>query len=150
MSIIKCPECGREISDKAAACVGCGFPINPAAQATIAMREAEKPEIVLMKGLCNKCGGFAVQNGSGMLTNHRFVYMKHSMGKIFAIGVFVNLTQGDFEFDIPLNEISSIGTGKHGMSKTIVLCTKDGTRHEFYVNNQEEWKIKIKSAIAAY
>ena len=29
MAIIKCPECGKEISDKSAACVHCGYPIVP-------------------------------------------------------------------------------------------------------------------------
>ena len=28
MAMIKCPECGKEISDKAASCPGCGVPIN--------------------------------------------------------------------------------------------------------------------------
>lgn len=28
MSLIKCPECGKEISDKAKLCPSCGFPIN--------------------------------------------------------------------------------------------------------------------------
>lgn len=28
MSLIKCPECGKEISDKAAVCPSCGNPIN--------------------------------------------------------------------------------------------------------------------------
>lgn len=28
MSLIKCPECGKEISDKAPACIYCGYPIN--------------------------------------------------------------------------------------------------------------------------
>lgn len=28
MAMIKCPECGRDISDKADVCVGCGFPIR--------------------------------------------------------------------------------------------------------------------------
>ena len=28
MALILCPECGREISDKATHCVHCGFPIN--------------------------------------------------------------------------------------------------------------------------
>lgn len=28
MSLIKCPECGKNISDKAAACPNCGFPID--------------------------------------------------------------------------------------------------------------------------
>jgi len=27
MALIKCPECGKSVSDKAAACVHCGFPI---------------------------------------------------------------------------------------------------------------------------
>jgi hypothetical protein len=30
MAIIKCSECGRAISDKAAACVGCGAPVGAA------------------------------------------------------------------------------------------------------------------------
>lgn len=28
MGLIKCPECGREISDKSDVCIGCGFPIK--------------------------------------------------------------------------------------------------------------------------
>lgn len=28
MALIKCPECGREISDKAGSCPHCGYPIN--------------------------------------------------------------------------------------------------------------------------
>lgn len=28
MALIKCPECGREISDKATACIHCGFPLG--------------------------------------------------------------------------------------------------------------------------
>jgi len=29
MALIKCKECGKEVSDKAAACPGCGAPIAP-------------------------------------------------------------------------------------------------------------------------
>lgn len=28
MALIKCPECGREISDKASSCPHCGYPIE--------------------------------------------------------------------------------------------------------------------------
>lgn len=28
MALFKCPECGKEISDKASSCPGCGYPIN--------------------------------------------------------------------------------------------------------------------------
>lgn len=33
MALIKCPECGREISDKAVSCPGCGYPIQGNVQA---------------------------------------------------------------------------------------------------------------------
>ena len=29
MSLIKCPECQKEISDKSQQCIYCGYPINP-------------------------------------------------------------------------------------------------------------------------
>ena len=32
MALIKCPECGKEVSDKAAACIHCGYPIASNAQ----------------------------------------------------------------------------------------------------------------------
>lgn len=32
MALIKCPECGREISDRAAACPHCGCPVSSATQ----------------------------------------------------------------------------------------------------------------------
>ena len=28
MALIKCPECGKEISDKSGKCINCGYPIN--------------------------------------------------------------------------------------------------------------------------
>ena len=34
MALVKCPECGREVSDKSAACVGCGAPLSPALSQT--------------------------------------------------------------------------------------------------------------------
>ena len=30
MALIRCPECGKEVSDQAAACVCCGYPLRPA------------------------------------------------------------------------------------------------------------------------
>ena len=32
MALIKCPKCGKEISDKAIACPNCGYPMNQQAQ----------------------------------------------------------------------------------------------------------------------
>ena len=28
MALIKCPECGKKVSDKANACIHCGYPLN--------------------------------------------------------------------------------------------------------------------------
>jgi hypothetical protein len=40
MPLIVCPDCGREVSTNAAACVGCGAPIAAIVQATSAQRSA--------------------------------------------------------------------------------------------------------------
>lgn len=32
MALIKCPECGKNISDKACQCIHCGYPLEPAKQ----------------------------------------------------------------------------------------------------------------------
>ncbi len=29
MALIKCPECGKEVSDQAQQCIHCGYPLNP-------------------------------------------------------------------------------------------------------------------------
>ena len=41
MALIKCPECGRQVSDKAAACPDCGYPINSSIQSHA---ESTKPK----------------------------------------------------------------------------------------------------------
>lgn len=42
MSLINCPECGREISDKAISCPGCGFPISD-----FRLQETEENEVIV-------------------------------------------------------------------------------------------------------
>ena len=44
MSIIKCPECGKDISDKAAACIYCGYPINKVAESELSESSAPNNE----------------------------------------------------------------------------------------------------------
>jgi hypothetical protein len=39
MAIIKCSECGRAISDKAVACIGCGAPLTPVEAPSAFLRE---------------------------------------------------------------------------------------------------------------
>lgn len=42
MGLIKCPECGKSISDKATICVGCGFPVSEWLLRIKRRREREK------------------------------------------------------------------------------------------------------------
>ena len=43
MALIRCPECNREISDQAAACPGCGYPlIRTASDETEAVRSVSR------------------------------------------------------------------------------------------------------------
>ena len=43
MALIKCPECGKDVSDKASACIHCGFPLSTTAQNT---NTQQKPTIL--------------------------------------------------------------------------------------------------------
>lgn len=61
MSLIKCPECGKEISDKASACPNCGCPASEWKEKANEIEEdeagekAKKNEEELEKFFCNEC-----------------------------------------------------------------------------------------------
>lgn len=44
MALIQCPECGKEVSDKAPACVHCGYPLHLKQQEEAAKRAKEEWE----------------------------------------------------------------------------------------------------------
>ena len=52
MSLIKCPECGKEISDKSKVCIHCGFPLHEEPV-------KEKP-IEILKRSSSSIGGYIV------------------------------------------------------------------------------------------
>lgn len=61
MALIKCPECGKEISDKSSICVGCGFPISDYLKEQEEEKEQlriqeENNRIELRKYVCKTCG----------------------------------------------------------------------------------------------
>ena len=139
MGLIKCPECGKEVSDRAATCIHCGYPFESTHE-----KIANEKEIIIMSGLCNRVKSkLFVQNGSAILTNKRFIYLKHSLPKMAVIGAFVNLTSGSYDFDIPTDQFLSIEDGRQGISKTIIINTKDGNKYNFYFTNREQWKIEL-------
>lgn len=50
MALIKCPECGKEISDKASACPNCGYPI--AIEIPLHGNIDDEEEIILSDNMC--------------------------------------------------------------------------------------------------
>lgn len=54
MSLIKCPECGKEISDKAISCPMCGYPTKEISY------ELQPPPSTTGMNVCPKCGNFTI------------------------------------------------------------------------------------------
>lgn len=54
MALINCPECGKEISDKAVSCPNCGTPINNSANQKFCQHCGEKIDKDCI--ICPKCG----------------------------------------------------------------------------------------------
>ena len=104
-------------------------------------------EKIIIQGICNHIKGDLVENGHGMLTNQRFIYSKHSLAKIAAMGVLVNLTQGSYEFEIPLSNISSVHEKKRLFSKVVLITTFSGEEYTFYFSKLMEWKIAFSNLL---
>lgn len=101
-------------------------------------------ETIILQGLCNRIKGAFVENGHAMLTNQRFIYSKHSFAKIAVMGALVNLTKGDFDFDIPIADITGIEETKRLFDKILVIHTQDA-EYRFFFTKLEEWKIAFSN-----
>lgn len=106
-------------------------------------------EKIIIQGVCNRIKGALVENGHGLLTNQRFIYAKHSLAKIAAMGVLVNLTQGSYEFDIPIADIVSVTEKKRLLSKTLLISTNTGTDYQFAFTKLIEWQIAFNNLLSA-
>jgi len=70
-----------------------------------------------MKSLCS----FVYEKRKRYSTLISTLYiMKHCLAKTFAISMHVNLTEGSYDFDITLKDISPIDDSKQGFSKAII------------------------------
>lgn len=69
MSLIKCPECGKEVSDKAQACIHCGYPLtNNLNQISCPSCGALNPE---SNDYCDECGiRITPYNQTGSVTSN--------------------------------------------------------------------------------
>ena len=105
-------------------------------------------EKILIEGLCNRVKGAFVENGHAMLTNKRFIYSKHSLTKIAAMGVLVNLTKGDFDFEIKIDDIKEVSEAKRLFDKILVVSTMSGDEYKFFFTKLEEWKIHFNNLLS--
>lgn len=79
MALINCPECGTEISDKAAACIKCGYPL--ASQPAV---EKEKPkcpecgaEVSEGASECGKCGYPLTESNTQSIESENLYNQEH-------------------------------------------------------------------------
>ena len=91
MALIKCPDCGKEISSRAISCPNCGCPINNATTTTTTT-VSSKPSTAQVRILCKtttmKVDGKSVKHGTIVdipVNNSRSVLFKAVGG---AVGVF--------------------------------------------------------------
>ena len=55
MPLVTCPDCGKEVSDTASACIGCGRPMEPAPAPPEPSAEQDSSSTTAWE--CPKCGG---------------------------------------------------------------------------------------------
>ena len=96
--LIRCPECDKEISDKAEICIGCGYPIKEYVQEN---KENEEPK------KCPYCNSFDIDkdyycNDCGMNTLVRKNIEKETQNEVLEIEnkVLENEFNGIYKYDI--------------------------------------------------
>lgn len=104
-------------------------------------------EQVLMEGIANPVAGLVVKNGHGVLTTERFIYSKHSMAKIIAMGALVNATKGTYEYDIPLDEIATVTADRFRLGHALTITKKDGAVLKYGIAKPKEWQSAFDKAL---
>ncbi len=93
MALIKCPECGKEISDKASVCPNCGYPISNTSSAGSTASYAQIR--VVCKTATMKVDGQSVKHGSIVnvfVNGSRNILLSAWGGAVGAFGSSVNAT----------------------------------------------------------
>lgn len=66
MALIKCPECGKEVSDKASACIHCGYPLDVKKESTTEYQKKNNSATELEnRGTDNPVGTSQSKSGNG-------------------------------------------------------------------------------------
>lgn len=88
MALITCPECYKEISDKAETCPSCGYPIKGETNALIICPECHK-KISKTSETCPKCGSSIKNIKKYTKKNHKETLL--FMGNLLLSVIFIGL-----------------------------------------------------------
>lgn len=94
MALIKCPECGKEVSDRASACPNCGCPISGSSSSvsstptTAQIRVVCKTSTIKVDGQSTKHGSIVTVRVNGS----RSILLSAWGGAVGAFGSSVNAT----------------------------------------------------------
>lgn len=137
-----CTKCGQPLPENAEFCFKCGTQIGHHI-----LSEVVEEEFIIKQGLCNHIKSpFFTENGHCLLTNKRFIYLKHGLTEILTGGLLKNYTK-EFELEIPINQIARIKEGRQGISKTIIICTKSEQNYNFYFSYRQDWVSEFNNLI---
>jgi ribosomal protein L7/L12 len=73
MALIKCPECSNEVSDKAAACPKCGYPIKSGSTAQPIELEPLVRETLLREGKIAAIKVYRERTGAQLIDSKQYV-----------------------------------------------------------------------------
>jgi len=107
-------------------------------------------EKIIIEGVANPLSkhGFAFKNGRGVLTDKRFIFCKHSLAKTLTIGIWVNLTKGDYEYDIPLEKIKRVEIISKGIRGNVLcLHSDDGEVHKYGILKALDWRMAFDNVL---
>lgn len=134
MALIECPECKREVSDRSAACVHCGYPFQSSATSEDDLLEKKIGEVVLGTFRANAEASFAdvldnwrAFSGTGIdegeLNLLRQVYKQEQELALIGGGADTDSE----EFDVPTQDLPAVrrsGIGRSAVPSTIAYSVR--------------------------
>jgi len=106
-------------------------------------------EKIYIEGVANPLSkrGFAFKNGRGVLTNKRFIYCKHSLAKTLTIGIWVNLTKGNYDYDIPLEKIKKVEILNKGIRGHVLCIHTENEIYRYGILKALDWEIAFNNVL---
>lgn len=118
MALIKCPECGKEVSDQAASCPNCGTPLNTASSKKFCKHCGEQIDKDCV--VCPKCGKQVEELGGGTADRNIIINNNNSASAAASASASVNMG-GPIVYGRPKNKWVSL-----------LLCIFTLCGHKFY------------------